>query len=63
MLEWLAANAATIIISLVLLAAVCLIVRKLVKDKRSGKGGCSSGGNCSGCTACGANISKHNTVK
>lgn len=52
MLEWLAANAATIIISLVLLAAVCLIVRKLVKDKRSGKGGCSCGGNCASCGVC-----------
>ena len=52
MLEWLTANAATIIISLVLLAAVCLIVRKLVKDKRSGKGGCSCGGNCGSCGVC-----------
>ena len=52
MLEFLAANAATIVISLVLLAAVCLIVRKLVKDKRSGKGGCSCGGNCAGCGVC-----------
>ena len=52
MLEWLAANAATIIISLVLLAVVCLIVWKLVKDKRSGKGGCSCGGNCASCGVC-----------
>lgn len=52
MLEFLAANAATIIISLVLLAAVCLIVRKLVKDKRSGKGGCSCGGSCASCGVC-----------
>ncbi len=52
MLEFLAANAATIVISLVLLAAVCLIVRKLVKDKKSGKGGCSCGGNCAACGAC-----------
>ena len=52
MLEWLAANAATIIISLVLLAVVCLIVWKLVRDKKSGKGGCSCGGSCSGCGAC-----------
>ena len=52
MLEWLAANAANIVISLVLLAVVCLIVRKLVKDKKSGRGGCSCGGDCAGCGAC-----------
>ena len=52
MLEWLTANAATIIISLVLLAVVCLIVWKLVKDKKSGKGGCSCGGSCESCGAC-----------
>ncbi len=54
MLEWLAANAATIVISLVILAIVCLIVWKLVKDKRAGKGGCSCGGDCGSCGACGS---------
>ena len=52
MLEWFAANAANIVISLVLFAVVCLIVRKLVKDKKSGKGGCSCGGSCGSCGAC-----------
>lgn len=52
MFEWLAANLATIIVALVLLAVVVLVIRKMIRDKRQGKGGCSCGGNCAGCGVC-----------
>ena len=53
MFEWLAANLATIIVSLVILAAVVLVIRKMIRDKKRGKGGCSWGGDCGSCGACG----------
>ena len=40
---------ATWLISGVLLVIVGAIVRKMIKDKKAGKGCCSCGGNCSGC--------------
>ena len=46
-LEWLAANIATILICLGLCAVVGLIVFSLVRDKRRGKSSC--GCKCSGC--------------
>ena len=54
MFEWLAANLATIIVALVLLAVVVLVIRKMIHDKRQGKGGCSCGGSCGSCGACSA---------
>ena len=54
MFEWLAANLATIIVALVLLAVVVLVTRKMIRDKRQGKGGCSCGGSCGTCGACSA---------
>ncbi len=54
MFEWLAANLATIVVSLIVLAIVSLVVWKMVRDKKHGKGGCSCGGSCSTCGACGA---------
>ena len=53
MFEWLAANLATIVVSLIVLAIVSLVVWKMVRDKKRGKGGCSCGGSCSTCGACG----------
>ena len=50
MLNWLASNLATILISLVLLAIVALIVRYLIRQKKQGKSSC--GGNCSCCGEC-----------
>lgn len=44
---FIAQNIGTIIVGLILLAVVALIVRKLVRDKRSGKGGCGCG--CENC--------------
>lgn len=59
MLEWLAAHAATIIISAVLIVLLALAVRYIIKKRRSGgcigcdacsgkEGGCSA---CHGCTS------------
>ena len=50
MLNWLASNLDTILISLVLLAIVALIVRYLIRQKKQGKSSC--GGNCSCCGGC-----------
>lgn len=47
MLIWLKANLATIIVSLILIIAVALVIRKMVRDKRQGKSSCGCG--CSGC--------------
>lgn len=54
MLEWLAAHAATIIISAVLIVLLALAVRYVIKKRRSG--GCAGCDACSGkeggCSAC-----------
>ena len=47
MLSFLKANYLTIIIIAVLVLIVALIIRSLVKDKKSGKSSC--GGDCSSC--------------
>lgn len=47
MLAWIIENAATLIISAIILAVVVLNIVKLVKDKRQGKLGCGSC--CDGC--------------
>lgn len=47
MSEFLSQNLATIIVSLILAAAIVLVVRKLYKDRKAGKSSC--GCNCSGC--------------
>lgn len=52
MLNWISNNLATIIISLVILGVVAKIISGMIKDKRSGNGGCGSG--CSGCSGCGS---------
>ncbi|MCM1227301.1 MAG: FeoB-associated Cys-rich membrane protein [Clostridium sp.] len=51
MLGFLADNIGTIVVSVILSAAMLLAVRKIYKDKKSGRPSC--GGNCSGCTDCG----------
>ena len=43
---------ATWIVSGVLLLIVGAIVVKMIKDKKSGKSGCSCGGDCSCCKGC-----------
>ena len=54
MLEWFAANLATIVVLLVIAALVVFASRKMIRDKRRGKGGCSCGGDCGACGACNA---------
>lgn len=43
---------ATVILSLVVLAVVGLIIRKMIRDKRNGVSSC--GGKCSDCAGCAA---------
>lgn len=50
MAEWLAANAGTIIVVLILAAVVTLVIRVLVRDKKNGRSCC--GGSCEGCGGC-----------
>ncbi len=52
MLEWLAANAATIIIAALLAAIVALAVIKLIKDRKKGISSC--GCKCGSCPISGA---------
>ncbi|MBR5539129.1 MAG: FeoB-associated Cys-rich membrane protein [Clostridia bacterium] len=47
MFEWLAQNAATIIVAAIVAAVVGLIVAKMIRDKKTGKTSCSCG--CGGC--------------
>ncbi len=47
MLDWIAANLGTILISLVLLVIVSLIVVYLLRQKKAGKSSC--GANCAHC--------------
>ena len=58
MLQWISTNIGTILISLLLLAAVALIIHSMMRDKKQGKSSC--GGNCAGCAACGACHNKSN---
>lgn len=51
MLAWLSESAATIVVSLILLAVVVLIVVRLISDKRKGKNTC--GANCAHCAMAG----------
>ena len=50
MLEWLASNLGTILISAGLIVIVALIIRLIVKDKKAGISSC--GAKCGGCGAC-----------
>jgi hypothetical protein len=56
MLAWLAANLINIFLILVIAAVVALILRGMIRDRKSGKapcgGGCASCGACGGCSSC-----------
>ncbi len=47
MLAWLSANVGNIIVLAILSAVVFMAVRSLIKQKKSGKGGCGCG--CQSC--------------
>ena len=49
MLQFLQENLATILVSLALLAALILILRKLIRAKTTGQGSCACGCNCGAC--------------
>ena len=51
-MEWLSQNAGTIMVGLILIAIVAGIICKMIKDKKSGKGTCSCGSDCSKCSKC-----------
>ncbi len=55
MLQWLADNAGTIIVTLALIALVTVIIVRLYRDKKKGKTSC--GGNC-GCCPMGGSCHK-----
>lgn len=50
MLEWLAENIGTILITAGLIVIVVLIIRSIVRDKKAGISSC--GAKCGGCGAC-----------
>ena len=50
MLEWIASNIGTILITAGLIVIVALIIRSIVKDKKAGISSC--GAKCGGCGAC-----------
>ncbi len=60
MLAWLSENISTIIVCLILAFAVFMVIRKMVKDKKSGKSGCGCG--CESCamhSVCSARANGH----
>ena len=55
-------NLPTLIILLILMAVVGAIIRKMIRDKKAGKGCSSCGGGCGGChgaTSCHSTSSRH----
>lgn len=50
MAAWQNENMGTILISLGLLAAIGLILRSMIRDRKAGKSSC--GGNCAHCKGC-----------
>ncbi len=50
MLEWIASNIGTILITAGLIVIVALIIRSIVKDRKAGISSC--GAKCGGCGAC-----------
>lgn len=49
MFTWIAQNAATLILSALLIGVLALVVRKLVRDRRAGKSSCGCG--CDSCAS------------
>lgn len=52
MVQWLTDNIGNIVVSLILIAIVVLVIRKMIKDKRQGKSSC--GCNCGNCAMSGS---------
>lgn len=47
MINWISQNLSTIVVALIILAALCIAVMYIIKNKKNGKSSCD--GNCSGC--------------
>ena len=58
MTSFISANIGTIVISLILLLAICFAIRSVIRDKK--KGTCSCGGSCGNCGMEGC-CSKHSS--
>lgn len=52
MLNWLSQNLATCIVGLILLGAVVIVMRQLIRNRQEGRTTCSS--SCSGCAMAGS---------
>ncbi len=50
MLGWLSANLINILLVAVIMAVVVLLIRGMIRDKKTGKSSC--GGSCASCSAC-----------
>ena len=52
-------NAPTIIAALIVLVVFAAIVGKGIYNRRHGKGGCASGGDCGACGGCHCGNTRH----
>jgi hypothetical protein len=52
MMDWMIVNMSTILVSLMLFIVVCLVIRKMVIDKKKGVTSC--GTTCNGCAMAGS---------
>ena len=52
MINWLAENLGTILISIILIVLVAIIIRSVIRDKKMGRSTC--GGSCASCKMCAA---------
>lgn len=52
MLVWLSANAGTITVCALVIAAAALAVRSLINGKKQGRSPCGGGSCCAGCGGC-----------
>lgn len=43
MIEWLTVNAGTVTVAFILAAVIFLVIKKMIKDRKSGKGMCNCG--------------------
>ena len=57
MLDFLIANWGTLLVGVLILAAVLGVIIKMVRDKQQGESSCSCG--CGGCSGCGGNSVCH----
>lgn len=53
MFEWIKSNIATIAVAIAVFGGVAAVVIKMMHDRKKGKGGCSCGGGCEGCSMSG----------